>query len=291
VPTLPIKAGVKQFLSDPYVMKHFKDVCGYNAEIDLQVLESVKKEKGKQYFPSDVREFVSGSSQNTNKIQVLLINMALLTTSKMLTKNDYDAGVLDFFKPVDAIRATLPFVMIDEPHRFSKQQKAFSFITEQIQPQCIIRYGATFPSKIIGRGKDKKTVKDYQNLVYNLNACDSFNQNLIKGIAKEHFEPISNQGEKVKVMAIENKTAVKFNHIIKNLPNKSYTLNKGDSLSLISQELQGIKISAIGSNHFELNNSDKKWQTKEEFSADIYSSSYQEQMLKLAIERHFETEK
>jgi type III restriction enzyme len=289
VPTLPIKAGAKQFLSDPYVMKHFKDVCGYNAEIDLQVLESVKNGKGKQYFPSVVREFVSGSSQNTNKIQVLLINMALLTTSKMLIKNDYDAGVLDFFKPVDAIRATLPFVMIDEPHRFSKQQKAFKFITEQIQPQCIIRYGATFPSKIIG--KNKKTVKDYQNLVYNLNACDSFNQNLIKGIAKEHFEPISNQGEKVKVMAIEKRTAVRFNHIIKNLPNKSYTLKKGDSLSLISQELQGITISAIGSNHFELNNSDKKWQTKEEFSADIYSSSYQEQMLKLAIERHFETEK
>ncbi|WP_299154229.1 type III restriction-modification system endonuclease [uncultured Christiangramia sp.] len=291
VPTLPIKAGARQFLSDPYVKKHFKDVCGYNAEIDLQVLESVKKKKGKQFFPSVVREFVSGSSQNTNKIQVLLTNMALLTNSKMLTKNDYDAGVLDFFKPVDAIKATLPFVIIDEPHRFSKQQKAFSFIREQIQPQCIIRYGATFPTKTIGRGKSKKTLKDYQNLVYNLNACDSFNQNLIKGIAKEHFEPISSKEEKVKVMAIDNKTSIRFSHITKNSPNKSYTLGKGDSLSIISEALQGITISAIGSNFFELNNSDKKWQTKEEFSADIYSSSYQEQMLKLAIERHFETEK
>jgi len=290
VPTLPIKAGASQFLSDPYVKKHFKDVCGYNAEIDLQVLESVKKTKGRQYFPSVVREFVSGSSQNTNKIQVLLTNMALLTNSKLLTKNDYDAGVLDFFKPVDAIKATLPFVIIDEPHRFSKQQKAFSFITEQIQPQCIIRYGATFPSKAISKGKNKKTIKDYHNLVYNLNACDSFNQNLIKGIAKEHFEPISKKEDKVKVMSIDDKMAVKFNHIKKEASNKAFTLNKGDSLSLISEQFEGITIEAIGKNFFELSNGQTKFQG-EEFSTDIYSSSYQEQMLKLAIERHFETEK
>ncbi len=290
VPTLPIKAGARQFLSDPYVKKHFKDVCGYNAEIDLQVLESAKKKKGKQYFPSVVREFVSGSSQNANKIQVLLTNMALLTNSKMLTKNDYDAGVLDFFKPVDAIRATLPFVIIDEPHRFSKQQKAFSFITEQIQPQCIIRYGATFPSKTTGRGKDKKTIKDYQNLVYNLNACDSFNQNLIKGIAKEHFEPISKKEDKVKVMSIDDKVSIKFNYIKKETSNKSFTLSKGDSLSIISEQFEGITIDAIGKNFFELSNGQTKYQG-EEFSTDIYSSSYQEQMLKLTIERHFETER
>ncbi len=290
VPTLPIKAGAKQFLSDPYVKKHFKDVCGYNAEIDLQVLESVKKKKGKQYFPSVVREFVSGSSQNTNKIQVMLTNMALLTNSKILTKNDYDSGVEDFFKPVDAIKATLPFVIIDEPHRFSKQQKAFSFITEQIQPQCIIRYGATFPSKTLGRGKNKKTVKDYQNLIYDLNACDSFNQNLIKGIAKEHFEPLSKKEDKVKIMNIDSKTSVKFNYLQKDSLSKSYTLSKGDSLSIVSEQFEGIVIDAIGNNYFELSNGQIKFQG-EEFSTDIYSSSYQEQMLKLAIERHFETER
>jgi type III restriction enzyme len=290
VPNLPIKAGASQFLSDTYVKKHFKDVCGYNAEIDLQVLESVKKKKGKQYFPSVVREFVSGSSQNTNKIQVLLTNMALLTNSKMLTKNDYDAGVLDYFKPVDAIKATMPFVIIDEPHRFSKQQKAFSFITEQIQPQCIIRYGATFPTKTIGKGKNKKTHKDYQNLMYNLNACDSFNQNLIKGIAKEHFEPLSKKEDKVKVMSIDDKISIRFNYIKKDQSNKSFTLSKGDSLSIISEQFEGITIDAIGKNFFELSNGQTKF-SGEEFSTDIYSSSYQEQMLKLAIERHFETEK
>ena len=42
VPTLPIKEGAKQFLSDPYVARHFKDACGYGAEIELGVLEPQK---------------------------------------------------------------------------------------------------------------------------------------------------------------------------------------------------------------------------------------------------------
>ncbi|KIX21623.1 restriction endonuclease subunit R [Flavobacterium sp. 316] len=289
VPTLAIKAGTRQFIQDPYTKKHFKDVCGYGTEIELQVLDAAKKKKGKQFFPSAVREFVSGSSQNQNKIYVLLVNMALLTNSKML-KDQYDSGVEDFYKPVEGISATKPFLLIDEPHRFSKAQKTFEFITNEIQPQCIIRFGATYPTVTIGKGTAKKTIKDYHNLLYDLNACESFNQNLIKGIAKEHFEPLSKKEDKVKIMAIQSKTSAKFNLIQKEGPTKSFELKKGDSLSIISEEFEGIVIDAIGSNFIELSNGQTKSQG-EEFSTDIYSSSYQEQMLKLAIDRHFETER
>lgn len=72
VPSLAIKAGASQFITDSYVKKHFKDVCGYNSEIDLQVLESVKRKNGKNYFPSAVREFVYGSTQNTKKYKFCL---------------------------------------------------------------------------------------------------------------------------------------------------------------------------------------------------------------------------
>jgi type III restriction enzyme len=290
VPTLPIKAGTKQFIQDSYTKKHFKDICGYGTEIELQVLEAVKKKKGKQYFPSAVREFVSGSSQNANKIYVLLTNMALLTNSAMLKREDYDYGVEGFYRPVDALKATKPFLIIDEPHRFSKDQKTFEFITNDIQPQCIIRFGATFPTIMIGKGKAKKTIKDYHNLLYDLNACEAFNQNLIKGIAKEHFEPLSKKEDKVKIMSFESKTSAKFNYIQKDKPTKSFELKKGDSLSIISSEFEGIVIDAVGKNFVELSNGQTKFQG-EEFSTDIYSSSYQEQMLKLAIDRHFETEK
>jgi type III restriction enzyme len=288
VPTLAIKAGTKQFIQDSYTKKHFKDVCGYGTEIELQVLEASKAKKGKKHFPGVIREFVSGSSQNTNKIYVLLTNMALFSNRKdaMLNRDDYDYGPEGFHRPVEALKATKPFLIIDEPHRFSKEQKTFDFIANDIQPQCIIRFGATFP--IITKAKN--TFKDYHNLLYNLTACDAFNQNLIKGIAKEHFEPLSNKEDKVKIMSVQSKTAVRLNYIQKGNAVKSFELKKGDSLSLISTELEGIVIEAIGTNYIELSNGQTKFQG-EEFINNIYSSSYQEQMLKLAIDRHFETEK
>ncbi|REC40001.1 type III restriction-modification system endonuclease [Chryseobacterium sp. 5_R23647] len=290
VPSLAIKAGTKQFIEDPYTKRHYRDVCGYGTEIDLLTLEAGKKKKGKQFFPSVVREFVSGSSQNKNKIYVILTNMSLLTGSNILTKDDYDYGVEGFYRPADALRSTKPFVIIDEPHRFTKTQKAWQFIEQELKPQSIIRFGATFPEITVGRGKNKITKKDYKNLLYDLNAYEAFNQNLIKGIAKEHFEPASKKEDKVKILSIESKSSAKFQFIEKDKPKKTFTLSKDDSLGLIAEELEGITIEAIGTNFVEFSNGQLKYQG-EEFSTDIYSSSYQESMLRLAIDRHFEIER
>lgn len=289
VPTLPIKAGAKQFLSDPYVEKYFQNTCGYNATIDLCVLNAMKIKKGKRYFPSVVRDFVEGSFQNRNKIYVLLVNMNLLTSGNMLSRDDYDYGVQGFYRPFDAIKATKPFVIIDEPHRFSKGQSAYTAIEQELNPQCIIRFGATFPSITTGRGRNKITTTDYQNLLYDLNACEAFNLNLIKGVAKEHFNPISGKDEKVKILSIVNRTSVTFNHKTV-VGKKSHTLTQGDSLGVISPELSGLTIAGIGNGFIELSNGQVK-ETGEEFEVDIYSESYQEQMMRLAIQRHFETER
>lgn len=99
-------------------------------------------------------------------------------------------AVEGFYRPFDALKATRPVVIIDEPHRFSREKKAYKAIVEELSPQIIIRYGATFPDVTVGKGRNKVIFKDFNNLVYELNACDSFNLNLIKGIAKEHFEPL-----------------------------------------------------------------------------------------------------
>lgn len=289
VPTLAIKAGARQFMEDGYTQRHFKDSCGYGAELDVLVLEAIKKKKGKSFFPSVVREFVTGSSQATNKIYVLLTNMSLLGgTSKLLT-DSYDYGVEGFYKPIDAIKATRPFVIIDEPHRFAKEGKAFQFIEKRVCPQAVIRFGATFPEIVTGRGQAKVKRKDYTNLLYDLNSFQSFNQSLIKGIAKEHFEPASQKPDKVKIMAVQSKTSAKFNLIQKDRPTKSFELKQGDSLGMIAPELEGIVIEAINSSAVELSNGQVK-STGEEFSTDIYSTSYQESMIRLALERHFETE-
>ena len=291
VPSLAIKAGTAQFLQDAYAKKHFTDSCSYDAEIEPLILTAPKnKKKGRSYFPSVVSDFVKGSCQNTNKIYVLLVNMQMLTGAKVLTKDDYDYGVEGFYKPLDAIAATKPIVMIDEPHRFSRTQKAFKVITEQIKPQAIIRYGATFPEVTTGRGRNKVTIKDYQNLLYDLNACASFNQGLIKGVAKEHFDPLSKKEAKVKIISIENKEAVHFQYRQKDTAAKSFELKKGDSLSIITEAFAGVTISAIGTNFVEFSNGIKK-NTGEELDVDIYMTSYQEQMLRLALQRHFETER
>ena len=97
VPSLPIKAGTKQFIEDKYIRHHFSDACGYNCEIELGVLESPKaKKRGFLAMPASIRDYVTGSCQNANRIYVLLVNMQLLTNGNMLTRSDYDYLVEGF---------------------------------------------------------------------------------------------------------------------------------------------------------------------------------------------------
>lgn len=292
VPSLAIKAGTAQFLLDEYVLRHFADGCSYDAEIEVGVLEAQKKKKGRSYFPSVVGDFIRGSAQNTKKIYVLLTNMHLLTTRKdsMLARDDYDYGVEGFYRPLDAIKATHPVVIIDEPHRFSRDQKAYQVITDEIKAQSIIRFGATFPEITKGRGRSRVTVKDYQNLLYDLNACASFNQNLIKGVAKEHFESVSKRDEKVRVLAVRKNDSVTFQHKRRDEAARSFVLQVGDSLSIISNAFEGISIDAIDTSTVLFSNGISKSQG-EEMDVEIYMSSYQKEMLRLALQRHFETEK
>lgn len=218
--------------------------------------------------------------------------MQLLKVAKnyMLSRDDYGSVIEGFYRPFDALRATRPFVIIDEPHKFSRDQKAFGVIKEEINPQCIIRYGATFPETVSGRGKNKTVVHDYLNLLYDLNACEAFNQGLIKGVAKEHFEPVSKKEEKIKLLSVVKNEKAIFQHKSADSPTKTYQLQVNDSLSVISEEFNGITIQAIDKNAIELSNGLIK-NVGEEMNVDIYMQSYQEQMLRLALERHFETER
>lgn len=287
VPTLPIKAGAKSFLSEAYVSQHFADTLGYDAKIELSVVTPMKTKKGKRYFPSSVRSYIGGNLDD--KIQVLLVNQALISSAKVLSREDYDTSVLDFFRPFDALRSTRPFVIIDEPHKFDKANVTYKTIVKELEPQCIIRFGATFPTKTQGRGKNKIEVDDYANLLFDLTAKDAFDQNLIKGVAKEHLEIPDVSEEKVKVMSTTKGTSVTLRHTkARNFVTRE--LSVGEPLSLISPDFAGLTISEIGTDSIVLSNSQEK-KVGEEFAVDAYSVSYQEQMLRLALKRHFETER
>lgn len=291
VPSLAIKAGTAQFLRDSYARKHFSDSCGYGCEIELGVLEAPKpKKKRRTFFPGEVDNFVRGSCRNARKIYVLLLNMQLLTNAKVLSRDDYDFGVEGFYRPFDALRATHPIVIIDEPHRFSREQSAFKAIMGELKPQCLIRYGATFPETTSGRGKNRIATRDYQNLLYDLNACEAFNQGLIKGLAKEHPNPLSKREEKVKVLSIAAKDSAILQRRRRNESAKSYTLRVGDSLAIVSDAFQGITVQAITAKDVEFSNGVHK-ATGEEMDVDVYMSSYQESLLRLALDRHFEIER
>ena len=299
VHSLPVKSGAVQFISDPYVQRHFRDTLGYGTEIDLcEVSALKKKKKGHNYFPSSVRDFVNGSCQNKNRIYVIVVNQQLLQKGKLLDKKDYDIAVQGFVRPLDAIKATRPIVIIDEPHRFERSNTTYKRILSEIAPQCIIRFGATFPEIAVPvlkpnkQGKlvkQKESQKDYLNLLYNLTACDAFNQNLIKGVAKEHFNPTTSENEKVKVVSIDGKESVTM-HFTKKDHSQRFVLHKDESLGIMSEHLSGITVTGISSSEVELSNGQTK-HVGDEFTADIYSTSYQENMIRLAIQRHFETER
>lgn len=293
VPTLPIKAGTASFLQEPEVERHFKNVCHYNAEIELCLLEPSKtKKKGRQNMPSAVGHFFYGTHHVKNKIYVLLLNTQLLTNGKLLTRDDYDQMLGDFHRPVDAIADTRPVLIIDEPHRMERGSKSYMALIENFRPQLVLRYGATFPEITVGKGKNKHSVKDYQELIYELNAADSFNKGLIKGVAKEHLElPGGKQADKkVKVLSTVKGDSANLKLTTADNGSKTFTLHVGDSLSVIDNDLDGVVVEEISKNGVSLSNGQEKLKG-EEFFPDQFAVSYQEGMIELALMRHFETER
>ena len=97
-------------------------------------------------------------------------------------RDDYNQTLLNnYSRPFDALKATKPVVIIDEPHRFPRDKKNYQVI-EKLKPQLIVRFGATFPE--IKKELEKAIyVKDYyrDKPQFELNAVESFNQGLVKG--------------------------------------------------------------------------------------------------------------
>ena len=136
----------------------------------------------------------------------------------------------------------------------------------------MLRYGATFPEITSGKGKDKKTEKDYQNLLYDLNSCQAFNRNLIKGNAKEHLEPLSgSKDEKVRITSVARNDCAHF-LLISGKQTTSYILHTGDPLSLVHPAFEGIYLTAITATGVEFSNQTIK-QRGEEMDVDIFDVS------------------
>lgn len=283
VPSLPIKIGTTKFIESGETINHFKDQ--YGKSIDLCVLNAKKSNSKKDIFPSAVRNFVEQSELLKNRITVLIANMHLFTDGRgsMLTKS-YSSVVEDFDVPCDAIAATKPFLIIDEPHRIAKNNKTFQFVEQKIKPQCIFRFGATFPEIREGRS----TYTDYMNLIYNLGSCEAFNDNLVKGVSVKYITSPDGNNKRVKLLSIENREKAKF-ELITERGRRSIDLEKNDSLKRIDDSFENIIIDGIGKTVFLSNG--QELSVGNEIYTDIYSTSYQSIMIQNALDSHFKAEK
>ncbi len=291
VPTLSIKAGTIDFLKSDSSREHFKEE--YGKTIHLHIVGSQKSGKSKKSFiPPAVMSFVNAGNFEKNSIQLMIINAGMINSDTM--QKSFDRGLFDTYTvPFDAIGAVKPFMIIDEPHKFGQSNKTWDNI-QKLKPQFILRYGATFPDKEIDKknilsGKNEKIkVKDYHNLIYQLTAVDSFNQNLVKGIIGHITEFESGKNAMVKFIDSDG-TEASF-ELTENDKKKTVTVSKKESLKKVHPEMTDLTIenltksTVVLSNGLEMKKGDK-------INPYSYAEKLQEIMIQKAIKEHFLIEK
>ena len=285
VPTVPIKEGAKAFLKSAYMKSDLQSLYD-GTELRLHVLDAQKqKTKGRKSFPAAIQAFAENTDLNGNKIDVLLTNSGMLNSAATMDA-EYDQTLLgNFTNPYKVLQSIKPFVIIDEPHKFNRTKGTFKTLVEKIQPQCIIRYGATFPEM----GKDKI---DYENVVYSLGACASFNDNLVKGVQVEYIAEEDKIKDQIKIKVLEINTArgeaktVRFQN---EQTKKTFDLQETDSLSNIDTNFENIHVSSISKTEVELSNG-MILHKSDSLYPEVFSDTFQVTMLNLALDRHFEKE-
>jgi len=271
VPTLSIKAGTIDFLKSDSSREHFKEQ--YVKTLHLHIVESQKNGKSKKsYIPPAVSSFVNAGNFDKKSIQVMIINAGMINSETM--QKSFDKELFDKYTvPFDAIGATKPFMIIDEPHKFAQGNKTWENI-QKMKPQFIMRYGATF--------------QGYENLIYTLTAVDSFNRNLVKGVIGHITEFESGKNAIVKFIDSDG-TEASF-ELIENDKRKTVTVSKKESLKKVHPEMTDLgienlnKSTVVLSNGLEMKKGDK-------INPYSYAEKLQETMIQKAIKHHFEIEK
>jgi type III restriction enzyme len=298
VPSLAIKEGVKMSIENADWKAHFR------AEYNNQYIQfgavnagdfETKKGGRRRLIPEALRSFCEGDAREEKAVFALLLNDAMLGSVSM-TRSDYDTSLFGGIScPIKGLSACRPIVIIDEPHRFNKENKAWKTIAELLKPQFIIRFGATFPDITTVVDKKKKiTKKDYEGgrPVYELNSIRAFNDGIVKGVSIMYPAVPELKGDlvkfKVKKLDKIGKKAV-FND-----GKKEYELNIGESLSNLNTGFGNITLDILVEKDkiksFTLSNEQELAEGMYLFP-QTFAMSYQELMLSQALDAHFEKEK
>ncbi len=291
VPTLSIKAGTIDFLKSDSARAHFKEQ--YGKTIKLHIVESKKGGKSKKSFmPPSVNSFVNAGVYEKTSIQVMVINAGMINSETM--SKSFDKGIFDKHTvPFKAISDVSPFLIIDEPHKFGKENITWKNI-HKMNPQFIIRYGATFPDKEI-KVKDalsdkliKKKVKDYHNLVYTLTAVDSFNHNLVKGVIG-HITEFENGKNAIVKLNNTDGTEATF-ELMEGKSKKTFKLTKKESLQKVHPAMEDLYLESLNKSRVVLSNG-IVLSKGDKLNPYSYTEKLQEIMIQKTIKSHFENEK
>lgn len=286
VPSPAIKEGWRNFIEADYAKQHFAQYYE-NIRINLNVINSGDFNSKKGLLPAHLVDFIEGDRLNSSTIQVLLINADMLDSDNM--KGIYSRGknkgqerfnqtmLSGFTKPLEAIQATRSVILMDEPQKFPRNGAHYKAI-ESLMPQMIIRFGATFPDKKVGIGRAAKITKDYyrNHPQFDLNAVTAFNDGLVKGI--DVYYPNVTESEAKDKYVVDSVTSKQL--VLKNGTNK-HVYEKGDDIGFDGDVVyDGAKML---SNGLEVGKGMV-------FLPATMTNSYQEIIIRDAIDKHFETE-
>ena len=285
VPSPSIKEGTRSFITSDYAKQHFSEFYE-NTRVQLNVINAgdFSARSGRRNFPAQLSEFVEATRQNANQIEVLLVNQGMLH-SKSMHRDDYDQTLLGGeTSPIKAIAATRPVVIIDEPQRFPRGKKFYEDI-KVMRPQLIVRFGATFPETTTGRGKNKITKVDYYRgePQFNLDAVDSFNQGLVKGVDIDYPDMPEEQANNLYKVK-----QAKAKELILAKGKKEYSLSVGENLADIDSGFEG-NITYAGGTDFELSNG-LALSKDMKLIPGTFAESYQDEIISQALDCHFKAE-
>lgn len=182
VPSIAIKEGVYKSLQ--ITQDHFKGL--YDGVVyNYFYYDSSKLEQVRSFAVSD-------------NIEIMVINIDAFRKSFEDTTKESKANIihrendrLNGMKPIELIQETNPIVIIDEPQSVDNTPKAKDAIAK-LNPMCTFRYSATHREK--------------HDLVYRLDAVDSFELGLVKQIEVAGFETANNHNKAyMKLISVDNK--------------------------------------------------------------------------------------
>jgi type III restriction enzyme len=228
VPSVAIREGVKK--SFEQMQDHFMDTY----------------KKKAQYFVYDSDNLTRlDQFSSSNNIQVMIINYQAFNSTKNSNIIDTVTEKFQDRRPIDVIAATRPILILDEPQKLSG--KATQAGVAKFRPLLIVNYSATH-------------IK-HNNLVYQLDALDAYNQFLVKKIEVKGFD-IRNLKGTGKYLYLQDivlspkeapKVKLEFEIAYKNgVKRETRILSKGDNLYDKSNQLEQYKdryvISSIDGN-------------------------------------------